>query len=133
MTPAMYGHMTSQLSLLAGGKVVVALEGGYNLSTISECATMCCRALLGDPLPPIQPGKPKDSAIQTIRGVVRHHSRFWQCLELMDCILPDTLTQVTTTTATTEDTLKKLEEDMSEMRLETGPARSVQRSQLVSQ
>ena len=134
VTPAMYGHMTSQLGLLAGGRVLVALEGGYNLSTISECATMCCRALLGDPLPPVQPGKPKDSAIETIRGVVRHHSRFWQCLDLMDCILPDTITPDTTTTnTTTEDTLRKLEEDLAEVRLETGPARSVQRSQLVSQ
>ena len=132
VTPAMYGHMTSQLCLLAGGRVVVALEGGYNLSTISECATMCCRALLGDPLPLIQPGKAKDSAIQTIRGVIRHHSRFWRCLDLMDCILPDTLTtSTTTTTSATEDTLRRLDEQMSEMGLEAGPARSVQRSQLV--
>jgi acetoin utilization deacetylase AcuC-like enzyme len=43
--------MTHQLSGLAEGRVVVALEGGYNLSSISESAAMCARALLGDPLP----------------------------------------------------------------------------------
>ena len=47
----MYGYMTHQLSGLAEGRVVVALEGGYNLSSISEAACMCTRALLGDPLP----------------------------------------------------------------------------------
>merc|ERR1711949_5934 len=51
VTPAMYGHMTHQLAALAGGRVVVALEGGYNLGSISECAPACARALLGDPLP----------------------------------------------------------------------------------
>ncbi len=50
-SPEMYGHMTHQLSGLAEGRVVVALEGGYNLSSISESAAMCARALLGDPLP----------------------------------------------------------------------------------
>jgi acetoin utilization deacetylase AcuC-like enzyme len=47
----MYGYMTHQLSGLAEGRLVLALEGGYNLSSISEAATMCARALLGDPLP----------------------------------------------------------------------------------
>ena len=50
-SPEMYGYMTHQLSGLAEGRVVVALEGGYNLSSISEAACMCTRALLGDPLP----------------------------------------------------------------------------------
>ena len=54
VTPGMYGLMTHQLAALAGGRVVVALEGGYNLASISESATACAKALLGDPLPPVQ-------------------------------------------------------------------------------
>jgi acetoin utilization deacetylase AcuC-like enzyme len=50
-SPEMYGHMTHQLSGLAEGRLVLALEGGYNLTSISEAASMCARALLGDPLP----------------------------------------------------------------------------------
>ena len=80
VSPAMYGHMTRQLSQLAGGRMVVALEGGYNLSAISECSLMCAKALLGDALPPIHPGKAKKSAIDTIIKVVEEHRRFWKCL-----------------------------------------------------
>ena len=50
----MYGHMTHHLTALAGGRVVVALEGGYNLVSIAESATACAKALLGDPLPPVK-------------------------------------------------------------------------------
>ena len=50
----MYGHMTHHLTALAGGRVVVALEGGYNLVSIAESATACAKALLGDQLPPLK-------------------------------------------------------------------------------
>ena len=38
LTPAGYAHMTALLATLAGGKLVVALEGGYNLRSTSRCA-----------------------------------------------------------------------------------------------
>jgi len=128
VSPAMYGYMTHQLSV-AVGSLVVALEGGYNLSTISECVLMCARALLGDPLPPIKPSQPKDSAVQSVRDVIRSQRRFWKCLELTDCVLPDTISPLTSITESEPE--KSLEQDPSE--LTVGPARSVQRSQLVSQ
>jgi len=79
VTPPMYGHMTYHLSALAEGRVVVALEGGYNLTSISESATHCAKALLGDPLPPIQPGQANASAVQTIKDVIGAQSLFWNC------------------------------------------------------
>ena len=33
--------MTCQLSTLAGGRLVLALEGGYNERVLSECAAAC--------------------------------------------------------------------------------------------
>ena len=90
---------------------------------------MCARAVLGDPLPPVQLGKPKDSAVQTVRDVVRNHCRFWKCLEMTDCILPDSLSAVNTVTS--EDPVTDVEKDMAELAI--GPARSVQRSKLVNQ
>lgn len=41
---------------LAGGKVLLCLEGGYKLDFpgIGECATACASALLGDPLDNIE-------------------------------------------------------------------------------
>lgn len=49
ISPAGYGHMTQMLCSLAGGRVVVALEGGYNLSSISASMAACVEVLLGDP------------------------------------------------------------------------------------
>ena len=46
-----YAHMTGLLKTLAGGRVVVALEGGYNLASISNSMEAVVRALLNDPLP----------------------------------------------------------------------------------
>jgi histone deacetylase 6 len=80
VSPEMYGHIVHQLRNLAGGKVIVALEGGYNLNTISLCMAMCTKALLGDPMPPISPAPPLASAVETIRRVSSAHSRFWSSL-----------------------------------------------------
>jgi acetoin utilization deacetylase AcuC-like enzyme len=40
--------MTRELMSLAGGKVVLSLEGGYELTSICDAAEMCTTALLGD-------------------------------------------------------------------------------------
>ncbi|OQV19897.1 Histone deacetylase 6 [Hypsibius exemplaris] len=47
VTEVGYGIMTRMLMTLAGGKVVLALEGGYKLEMISKCAGSVVRALLG--------------------------------------------------------------------------------------
>lgn len=39
----MFGFMTRQLMTYAGGKVVLALEGGYNLASISDAAEHCVK------------------------------------------------------------------------------------------
>mmetsp|Transcript_135003 Transcript_135003/g.431315 ORF Transcript_135003/g.431315 Transcript_135003/m.431315 type:complete len:835 (-) Transcript_135003:123-2627(-) len=52
VTPAGYHALTRMLLSLAGGRVVVVLEGGYNLESISNSMVACTRALFGDPMPP---------------------------------------------------------------------------------
>lgn len=42
-----YRKLTSQLQELAGGKIVLALEGGYSLAATSASAAGCMSALLG--------------------------------------------------------------------------------------
>ena len=39
--------MTNQLMKLAGGKVVLVLEGGYELNALAQCGKLCVEALLG--------------------------------------------------------------------------------------
>ena len=52
ITPPAYDHMTRELQTLAGGKVIVALEGGYNLVSISKSMAACANALLEGDAPP---------------------------------------------------------------------------------
>lgn len=53
LTPAGYAHMTHRLLSLGRGKVVVALEGGYNLTSISRGMEAVLRVLLGQAPPPL--------------------------------------------------------------------------------
>ena len=50
LTPAGFGKMTQMLMPLAGGRLVLALEGGYDHDWTARAATECVRALLGLPL-----------------------------------------------------------------------------------
>jgi hypothetical protein len=52
VTPRGYAAMTHELLSLAGGRVVVALEGGYNLASISNSMEAVLRVLLGEAPPP---------------------------------------------------------------------------------
>jgi len=82
VTPECYGHLTHFLSSLANGKVILALEGGYNVDSVSYCMTMCTKALLGDPLPPLDLKYPIcKNAQKTLKRVVNVHKRFWTCFK----------------------------------------------------
>ena len=81
VSPEMYGLMVKYLQNLANGKVIIALEGGYNTNSISLSFALCAKALLGDPLPsPTFEKSVKSSAIQSIRDVIEVHQKFWSCL-----------------------------------------------------
>ncbi|VDM35201.1 unnamed protein product [Hydatigera taeniaeformis] len=57
LSPAVFAHLTNRLMVLADGKVIVALEGGYNVQSLSDGVAHTISALLGDPLPPLEPLK----------------------------------------------------------------------------
>ncbi|KAK5864111.1 hypothetical protein PBY51_001078 [Eleginops maclovinus] len=84
VTPEGYAHLTHLLMSLAGGRVLLILEGGYNLSSISDSMAMCTSVLLGDPPPslatPFPP--PHHSAVATINEVIRHHAPYWKSLRI---------------------------------------------------
>lgn len=42
-----FGFLTRQLMTLAGGRVVLALEGGHDLTAICDASEACVSALLG--------------------------------------------------------------------------------------
>merc|ERR1711892_124307 len=77
---------------LAHGRIILALEGGYSLSSISESVCMCARALIGDPLPNINlENQAKDGSLDSVRDVIKAHSSHWKCFQLYDSVLPESL------------------------------------------
>uniref|UniRef100_A0A4W4E4H2 Protein deacetylase HDAC6 n=1 Tax=Electrophorus electricus TaxID=8005 RepID=A0A4W4E4H2_ELEEL len=83
VTPECYAHLTHQLLSLAAGRVLIILEGGYNLTSISESMAMCTSMLLGDTpplLPPLPP--PHPNATLTINNVLRAHAPYWRSLRI---------------------------------------------------
>ncbi|XP_018376605.1 PREDICTED: histone deacetylase 6 isoform X2 [Trachymyrmex cornetzi] len=82
VSPELYGHLTHWLSSLANGRIILSLEGGYNINSISHAMTMCTKALLGDPLPMLDPNLiPCTSAINSINNVLKTHKKFWSNLQ----------------------------------------------------
>lgn len=82
VSPELYGHLTHWLSSLANGRIILSLEGGYNINSISHAMTMCTKALLGDPLPILDSNLiPCTSAINSINNVLKTHKKFWPNLQ----------------------------------------------------
>lgn len=80
VTPAGYQHMTSLLKNLARGKVVIQLEGGYNVDVVAECLAACMGTLLGDPCLPVSNMKPSTSALASIEKARSALAPYWKCL-----------------------------------------------------
>ncbi|XP_030826132.1 histone deacetylase 6-like [Camarhynchus parvulus] len=73
--------MTHLLGALAGGRLVLLLEGGYNLAVTAEGVGQCLGVLLGDPtLPP--PGTPQPAALRALGRSLRAQRGCWSCLRL---------------------------------------------------
>ncbi|XP_049882101.1 histone deacetylase 6 isoform X1 [Pectinophora gossypiella] len=83
VSPECYGRMTQLLRGLAGGRVMLCLEGGYNVTSISYAMTMCTKALLGDPIPHHYDPKVTVhwSAVETINNVIKTHKKYWKSLK----------------------------------------------------
>ncbi|XP_026739230.1 histone deacetylase 6 isoform X2 [Trichoplusia ni] len=91
VTPECFGRMTQLLRGLAGGRVILCLEGGYNITSISYSMTMCTKALLGDPIHHhYDPKTPALwSAIDTIHDVINTHKQYWKSLKFQVALPTD--------------------------------------------
>jgi histone deacetylase 6 len=72
-----YAAMTSRLKRLAGGRVVLALEGGYDLDAIAAAAAACLQTLLGDPAPPEPAAAPSAAASRVLDAAADSVRPFW--------------------------------------------------------
>ncbi|KAJ7420761.1 hypothetical protein BTVI_20372 [Pitangus sulphuratus] len=80
-----FGYLTKQLMGLAGGRVVLALEGGHDLTAICDASEACVAALLGnelDPLPEkVFQQRANANAVHSMEKVIEIHSKYWHSLQ----------------------------------------------------
>jgi histone deacetylase 6 len=94
LSPQGYSAMTRSLLQLAGGKVGVVLEGGYNLDAISASAVAVVKELL-DHAPAatakrglraavrhVVPSEVRESAVRDVKLTIRAHAQTgrWECM-----------------------------------------------------
>lgn len=80
VTPSCYAHMTHMLMSLAGGKVAVCLEGGYNLKAISHSALAVARTLMGEPPPQMRMPRIDKGAAKVLAKVQAAQAPYWECM-----------------------------------------------------
>ncbi|XP_074172111.1 histone deacetylase 4 isoform X2 [Rhinolophus sinicus] len=80
-----FGYLTKQLMGLAGGRIVLALEGGHDLTAICDASEACVSALLGDELDPLPEKvlqqRPNANAVRSVEKVIEIHSQYWRSLQ----------------------------------------------------
>jgi histone deacetylase 6 len=80
VTPDGFAAMTARLRTLDGGRLLLALEGGYNLDAIAASAAACLRVLLGESaaVPDHRPeGWIAPAAERALDTVRRAQAPFW--------------------------------------------------------
>ncbi|XVF11800.1 hypothetical protein REPUB_Repub08aG0059000 [Reevesia pubescens] len=81
VTPYGYSVMLKKLMDFAQGKIVLALEGGYNLDSIANSALACMEVLLEDkPISGFSEAYPFESTWRVIQAVRQKLSAFWPTL-----------------------------------------------------
>ncbi|KAK2727508.1 hypothetical protein QYM36_008110 [Artemia franciscana] len=85
VTPACFAYMTRQLMQLANGKIVMALEGGYDISSICASVEACVRSLLGEDMPPLTGEEiskpPCPSAIEVLTKAISIQTPHWPVIK----------------------------------------------------
>ncbi|XP_043389164.1 histone deacetylase 7 isoform X10 [Chelonia mydas] len=80
-----FGYLTRQLMSLAGGAIVLALEGGHDLTAICDASEACVSALLGNELDPLPEEsmrqKPNPNAVRSLEAVIRVQSKYWGAVQ----------------------------------------------------
>lgn len=80
VSPACYAHMTHMLMSLAGGKLAVCLEGGYNINALKKSAEAVAETLMGIPPPKLNIPPVHYKAVQVLDRVMEVHAPYWECM-----------------------------------------------------
>ncbi|KAJ4808445.1 histone deacetylase [Rhynchospora pubera] len=81
VTPAGYAQMVHMLTSLSDGKLLVVLEGGYNLRSISFSATAVVKVLLGEkPEIELEDPMPSKEGLDSVLQVLQVQVPYWPVL-----------------------------------------------------
>jgi acetoin utilization deacetylase AcuC-like enzyme len=75
ISPSGYAQMTRRLLALAGGRVILALEGGYDLEAISASSAASLRVLLGEPASETPASEPSPLVARILEQALRARER----------------------------------------------------------
>ncbi|XP_051985922.1 histone deacetylase 5 isoform X2 [Xyrauchen texanus] len=82
-----FGVLTRKLMELAEGRVVLVLEGGYDLSTLCDASQACVNALVGNEPEPLAVEElqriPCLNAVDSLKTVLHVQSRYWSSVRDM--------------------------------------------------
>uniref|UniRef100_A0A1I8IUY7 histone deacetylase n=1 Tax=Macrostomum lignano TaxID=282301 RepID=A0A1I8IUY7_9PLAT len=92
VSPECFALLTAQLAATTP-KLLLALEGGYDLQTLPLCVEACLRVLLGEPPPSLAEAelrrRPNASSVATICRVAEVHRPYWG--PFLHLLLPDSV------------------------------------------
>ncbi|MBN3312898.1 HDAC5 deacetylase, partial [Atractosteus spatula] len=95
VTAKCFGHLTKQLMKLAGGRVVLALEGGHDLTAICDASESCVSALLGEELEPLPEEtvqqKPCPKAAASLEKVIEIQTKHWKSAQRLSATVGQSL------------------------------------------
>jgi acetoin utilization deacetylase AcuC-like enzyme len=84
VSPMCFAYMTRKLMSLADGKIVLALEGGYDLQSLCDCSELCLHALMDKQIPAFAArtldASPHATAIADLENVIDVQSKHWPML-----------------------------------------------------
>uniref|UniRef100_A0A8C3VQK3 Histone deacetylase n=1 Tax=Catagonus wagneri TaxID=51154 RepID=A0A8C3VQK3_9CETA len=87
VTAKCFGHLTKQLMTLADGHVVLALEGGHDLTAICDASEACVNALLGNELEPLAEDilhqTPNTNAVISLQKIIEIQSKYWKSVRML--------------------------------------------------
>ncbi|VVB17571.1 unnamed protein product [Arabis nemorensis] len=126
VTPYGYSIMLKKLMEFAQGKIVMALEGGYNLDSIAKSSLACVKVLLEDePIQGSSKAYPFESTWRVIQAVRKRLCAYWPSLadelswKLIDQKTPTPIIIVSSSSdSETEDDTHGIVDQMSKLNIE---------------
>ncbi|KRX92215.1 Histone deacetylase 4 [Trichinella pseudospiralis] len=85
LSPAIFAHMTRSLLRYADSRLVLVLEGGYELKVVNECIEECLRVLCGQESRALSEealsASPSESAQTVLRQLINEQRPYWPILD----------------------------------------------------